>query len=306
MDKWVECIPNISEGRDSAVLAAIRAAIETTPDVYLLDDSADSDHHRSVFTFAGSPEAVTIAVLNLAKVVVQSIDLSRHRGVHPRMGALDVVPLVPLEGVTTDECVDEARRLGERLWNECRIPVYFYGAAARRDDRRGLENVRRGQFEGLRAALPEDETRRPDIGGPLLHETVGATAVGVRPFLIAFNVNLATPDLKIAREVARRVRESSGGLPAVKALGLALEAREIAQVSMNLVDFERTPPRAAFEAVQREAAALGVDVVESELIGLVPRNALGPTDARDLMIRSFDDAMILENRLEAVRRRQEM
>jgi glutamate formiminotransferase len=218
------------------------------------------------------------------------------------MGALDVVPLVPLEGVTTDECVDEAKRLGERLWNEYRIPVYFYGAAARRDDRRGLEHVRRGQFKGLRAALPDDKSRRPDIGGPLLHETAGATAVGVRPFLIAFNVNLATPDLKIAREIARRVRESSGGLPAVKALGLALDAREITQVSMNLVNFERTRPRAAFEAVQREAAALGVDVLESELIGLIPRSALGPTDARDFMIRSFDEAMILENRLEAVKK----
>lgn len=302
MDKWVECIPNISEGRDNAVLAAIRAAIETTPEVYLLDDSADADHHRSVFTFAGPPAAITAAVLRLVKVVVESIDLRRHQGIHPRMGALDVVPLVPLEGVTIDECVDEAGRLGERLWDEYRIPVYFYGAAARRDDCRRLENVRRGQFEGLRAALPDDETRRPDIGGPLLHEMAGATAVGVRPFLIAFNVNLATPDLKVAQGVARRVRESSGGLPAVKALGLALAARGITQVSMNLVDFERTPPRVAFEAVRREAASLGVDVMESEIIGLVPRKALGPTDARDLMIRSFDAAMILENRLDAVKK----
>lgn len=303
MDKWVECIPNISEGRDKTVLTAIRAAVETTPGVYLLDDSADPDHHRSVFTLAGAPPAITTAVLRLAEIVVESVDLRRHQGIHPRMGALDVVPLVPLEGITEDECVDEAERLGQRLWDECRIPVYFYGAAARRDDRRRLENVRRGQFEGLRAALPDDETRRPDIGGPLLHQSAGATAVGVRSFLIAFNVNLATSDLAIAKEVARRVRESSGGLPAVKALGLLLKGRGLAQVSMNLVDFERTPPRTALEAVRREAASLGVEVVESELIGLVPRKALGADDAQDLMIRSFDDTMILENRLDAARNR---
>ena len=167
------------------------------------------------------------------------------------MGALDVVPLVPLEGITREECVDEARRLGQRLWDECRIPVYFYGAAARREDRRRLENVRRGQFEGLRAALPDDEARRPDIGGPLIHASAGATAVGVRTFLIAFNVNLATSDVQIAKEVARRVRESSGGLPAVKALGLFLEGRDITQVSMNLVDFERTPPRVSVRSRAR-------------------------------------------------------
>ncbi len=303
MNMWVECVPNVSEGRDKNVLAQMRSAIERTPGVYLLDDSADADHHRSVFTFAGRLEDVTEAVLRLAAVVVESVDLRRHQGMHPRMGALDVVPLVPLEGVGVVECVAAAHRLGERLWTELRIPIYFYGAAARHEHRKRLEKVRRGQFEGLRAALSDDENRRPDVGGPLLHETAGATAVGVRPFLIAFNVNLATTDRTIAREVARRVRESSGGLPAVKALGLSLAGRGLTQVSMNLVDFERTPPRAAFEAARREAASLGVDVVESEIIGLVPRRALGPADSKDLLIRCFDAKMILENRLRAVRRR---
>ena len=303
MDKWVECVPNVSEGRDTDVLSRIRSEIERAPGVYLLDVSADADHHRSVFTFAGRLPAVTEAVLRLAAVVVNSVDLRRHQGMHPRMGALDVVPLIPLEGIVVNECVVAAHRLGERLWTDLRIPIYFYGAAARREQRTRLENVRRGQFEGLRAAISADETRRPDVGGPLLHETAGATAVGVRPFLIAFNVNLDTTDRTIAREVARRVRESSGGLPAVKALGLSLAGRGLTQVSMNLVDFERTPPRAAFEAVRREAASLGVDVVESEIIGLVPQRALGPADMKDLLIRCFDSGMILENRLRALRGR---
>lgn len=303
MDKWVECVPNVSEGRDTNVLARMRSAIEGAPGVCLLDDSADADHHRSVFTFVGRLAAVTEAVLRLAEVVVKSVDLRLHQGMHPRMGALDVVPLVPLEGVSVVECVAAVHRLGQRLWSDLRIPIYFYGAAARHEQRKRLENVRRGQFEGLRAALSADEKRRPDVGGPLLHETAGATAVGVRPFLIAFNVNLDTTDRSIAREVARSVRESSGGLPAVKALGLSLAGRGLTQVSMNLVDFERTPPRAAFEAVRREASSLGVDVVESEIIGLVPQRALGPADPKDLLIRCFDEEMILENRLRAVRKR---
>lgn len=303
MDKWVECVPNVSEGRDTNVLSRIRSVIERTPGVYLLDDSADADHHRSVFTFAGRLAAVTEAVLRLAAVVVNSVDLRRHQGMHPRMGALDVVPIIPLEGVGANECVAAAHCLGERLWTELRIPIYFYGAAARHEQRKRLENVRRGQFEGLRVALSADEKRRPDVGGPFLHETAGATALGVRTFLIAFNVNLDTTDRTIAREVARRVRESSGGLPAVKALGLSLAGRGLTQVSMNLVDFERTSPRAAFEAVRREAASLGVDVVESEIIGLVPQGALGPADTKDLLIRCFDSGMILENRLRAVRGR---
>jgi glutamate formiminotransferase len=198
------------------------------------------------------------------------------------------------------ECVDLASRVAERLWNELSVPVYLYGEAARRPERRRLEQVRRGQFEGLVAALPGDVERRPDIGGPALHQTAGAVAVGIRKFLIAFNVNLATPDLAAAKEIARRVRESSGGLPAVKALGLPLGSRGLTQVSMNLTDYEQTSPRMAFEAVSAEAASLGVSVVESELIGLVPAGALGPNDPELLRIRSFDPSMIFENRLRDV------
>jgi len=281
-------------------LRALRSAIETTPGVGLLDHSADADHNRSVFTFAGAPAAVTEALLALARVAVRTIDLRRHKGIHPRIGALDVVPFVPLRGITMAECIDLAKTAGTLLWEELQVPVYLYGEAAQRPERRALENVRRGQFEGLHSALPLDQERRPDIGGPGLHATAGATAVGARTFLIAFNVNLATSDLAVAKKVARRVREATGGLQAVKALGLPLAGRGLTQVSMNLTDFERTSPRMVFEAVRAEAAALGVSVVESELIGLIPAKALGPSDAADLLIRSFDERMILENRLREV------
>ncbi|MDA1315690.1 MAG: glutamate formimidoyltransferase [Acidobacteria bacterium] len=300
MHRWLECVPNVSEGRDEVVLRSLRAAIETTPGIGLLDSSADADHHRSVFTFAGAPDAVADAVLALAHVAVKAIDLRRHKGVHPRIGALDVVPFVPLDPSMIPECIDLASRVAQRLWNELNVPVYLYGEAARRPERRRLEHVRRGQFEGLGAALPGDVERRPDIGGPTLHETAGAVAVGVRKFLIAFNVNLATPDLALGKEVARRVRESSGGLPGVKALGLPLGSRGLTQVSMNLTDFQQTSPRTAFEAVSAEAASLGVSVLESELIGLVPAGALGPNDPERLRIRSFDQSMIFENRLRDV------
>ena len=300
MSKWVECVPNVSEGRDPDVLRSIRSAIETTPGVGLLDHSADVDHHRSVYTFAGEPAAVTEAVLALARVAVRTIDLRRHEGIHPRIGALDVVPFVPLGDSTVAECVDLAWAAGKRLWDELRIPVYLYGDAAQRPERRRLENVRRGGFEELCSLLPHDRERRPDIGGPGLHPNAGASAVGVRTFLIAFNVNLATTNVAVAMEVARSVREASGGLPAIKALGLPLVSRSLTQVSMNLTDFERTSPRMAFEAVKAAAGALGVSVVESEIIGLVPAKALGPSDAKDLLIRSFDEGMILENRLRDV------
>jgi glutamate formiminotransferase/glutamate formiminotransferase/formiminotetrahydrofolate cyclodeaminase len=300
MHHWVECIPNLSEGRDKRVLSGLRTALEEMPGIGLLDWSADADHHRSVFTFAGPLDAVVDGVLALARVAVERIDLRSHTGIHPRIGALDVVPLVPLNASMLPVCIDLALQIGERLWNELRVPVYLYGEAAQRPERHRLENIRRGQFEGLRAALLHNAERRPDIGGPRLHETAGATAIGVRKFLIAFNVNLATPDLAVGRRIARRVRESSGGLPAVKALGLPLSGRGLTQVSMNLTDYEQTSPRMAFEAVREEAASLGVEVVESEMIGLVPAKALGPDDPELLLIRSFDQSMILENRLRDV------
>ena len=294
----VECVPNFSEGRSTETLRAIGDAIRSVEGVGLLDQSADVDHHRSVFTFAGEPEAVSEAAFRAAAVAVERIDLRSHSGVHPRMGAIDVIPFVPLGETTPPECVSLAERTAQRLWDELRVPSYLYGLAARREDRRRLEDLRRGGFEELSELLPDDVERRPDIGGPALHPTAGASAVGVRKFLIAYNVELAKADLKIAREIARRVRESSGGLPAVKALGLALGGRNHTQVSMNLTDFERTPPHAALEAIRQEARKLGVEITGAELIGLIPRKALAgaPAEFRAM----FRPERILENRLEEV------
>ena len=279
------------------MIEQIRQAIVSVGGVRLLDQSSDVDHHRSVFSFAGPPNDAAEAVLRSARVAVEAIDLRTHRGVHPRIGALDVVPFIPLGRVTEGECVDLAVRVGNRLWNELSLPVFLYGGAARVPQRSRLENLRRGEFEGLQARLPEDVNRRPDIGGPALHETAGATAVGVRRLLIAYNVVLNTTDVTVAKEVARRIRESSGGLPAVKALGLELKSRRLAQVSMNLTDFEVTPPHVAFEGVREEARQLGVEVLESEIVGLVPRRALELGGGIDLRLRSFRAEQILENRL---------
>ncbi len=297
---WIECVPNFSEGRDPAVITRIQSAIVSVGGVRLLDQSADVDHHRSVFTFVGPPDPVAEGVLRAAEVAVEAIDLREHRGVHPRIGALDVVPFVPLDGSTKQQCVEVAVQVGDRLWDRLGVPVYLYGDAARVDERRGLENVRQGQFEALRACLPEDVGRRPDIGGPALHETAGATAVGVRQFLIAYNVVLDTTDVTVAKEIAGSVRESSGGLSAVKVLGLELKSRGLVQVSMNLTDFDVTPPHVAFEHVREEARRSGVEAIESEIVGLIPRRALDLAEGRDLRIRSFRPEQILENRLAEV------
>ena len=296
--RLIECVPNFSEGRDAETIRAIAEAIRSVPGVGLLDHGADADHHRSVFTFAGELEAVGAAILRAAAVAVERIDLGSHRGVHPRLGAIDVVPLVPLGATTRQECLTLAQQTADRLWSELALPCYLYGAAARRRDRRRLENIRRGGFERLRDALPADVSLRPDIGGPALHPTAGACAVGVRKFLIAYNVELATEDLSMARQIARRVRESSGGLPAVKALGLAPAGRNRTQVSMNLTDFEKTRPHQVFEAIQTEARGLGVDVAAAELIGLIPRQALA--GAPPAFRATFRADQILETRLEEV------
>ncbi len=296
MKRLIECVPNFSEGRSAETIHAIAEAIRSVEGVGLLDQSADADHHRSVFTFAGEPGAVGKAVLRAAAVAVERIDLRSHRGVHPRLGAIDVVPFVPLGSTTQQECLTLAQQTAERLWSELALPCYLYGAAARREDRRRLENVRRGGFERLRDALPADVSPRPDIGGPALHPAAGACAVGVRKFLIAYNVSLATEDLSIARQIAKHVRESSGGLAAVKALGLALEGRNRTQVSMNLTDFEKTRPHEVLEAIRTEARRLGVAVAGTELIGLIPRKAL---EASPPTFRAtFRAEQILENRLQ--------
>ena len=232
-------------------------------------------------------------------MAVQSIDLNRHTGVHPRIGALDVMPFVPLEGVTLDECVTLARKAAAELWKRLQVPSYFYEAAATRPDRTNLENIRRGQFEGLREDVKTNPDRAPDTGGPALHPTAGATVIGARKFLIAYNINLDTPDVDVARQIARKIRASSGGFPCVKAMGLPLASRNVAQVSMNLTDFETTPIHKVFEAVRADASERGVNILGSELIGLVPKRALEMTADFYLRFENFQPSMVLENRVAA-------
>ncbi len=247
----VECVPNFSEGRDLSKVEAIRNAIATTPGAALLRGEQDPDHHRSVITFAGEPEPVLEAAFRAVQQAANSIDLTKHAGAHPRIGAADVIPFVPVDGVTMEDCVRLAHRLGERVWHELNVPVYFYEAAAKHPERIQLENVRRGGFEQPAVA--------PDLGGPKLHPTAGACIIGARQFLIAFNINLTTADLRIARLIARKIRASSGGLPFVKAIGVLLESRNLAQVSINITDFEQTPIHVVFERVRHEAAEHGVN-----------------------------------------------
>jgi glutamate formiminotransferase len=275
-------------------VARTAEAISAVPGVAILDQTSDWDHNRSVITFAGPPDAVAEAAFRGIGRAVELIDLNRHGGVHPRVGAADVVPIVPVSGVTLEFCSQLAAQLGERVWRELRVPVYLYEAAARVPERVNLANIRRGRFEKLREDISRSPDRLPDFGQAALHPTAGATVIGARNFLIAFNINLATADVEIARWIARKIRASSGGLAAVKALGLFLKSRGQAQVSTNLTDFRVTPLCAIFEAVRNEAKRCGVRVTGTELIGLVPRDAV-TTPGCQLSIRPDQ---ILENRLE--------
>ncbi|MCZ2155086.1 MAG: glutamate formimidoyltransferase [Bryobacterales bacterium] len=298
----VECVPNFSEGRDPAVIQALAAAAESVGGVCLLDVEHDSDHNRCVLTMAGEPEDVLEAALRSAAVAAAKIDLTTHRGVHPRIGALDVLPFVPVQGVSMDECVGLAREAAARLWGELGIPTYFYGEAARTPERQNLEAVRKGQFEGLREAVLQDAARRPDVGGPRLHPTAGASAVGARKYLVAWNVWLRTEDLDVPRTIAKRVRESSGGFRCVKALGLPLASRHITQVSLNSTDYEVTPLSVVFDAIEEEAKRRNVEVLGSELIGLIPRAAVEENFAERLRWLNFTDHSVLEYRIDAMRR----
>lgn len=296
--RLVECVPNFSEGRDAAKVRAIAEAISAVPGAVILDTELDHDHHRSVITFVAPPEIAVEAALAGAVKAVELIDLNQHRGAHPRIGALDVLPFVPLPGVTLEECVRLAEKAAAELWERLRIPCYLYEAAARRPERAQLENIRRGQFEALRGEIGADPDRAPDIGDPVIHPTAGATAVGARKFLIAYNINLRTPDVEIARRIAKAVRFSSGGFRHVKAMGVDLASRGMAQVSMNLTDFEATPAHRVFETVKREAERYGVPVAGSEIVGLIPRKAVEMTAEYYLQVEKFDSSMVLENRLE--------
>jgi glutamate formiminotransferase len=297
MNRVIECVPNFSEGRDLAKVEALVAAMEGVSGAWVLDRSSDADHNRSVITLAGDPEAVAEAVIRGAGKAAEIIDMTRQTGVHPRIGATDVIPFIPLQGVPVQECVALARRVGQELWDRYRIPVYFYEAAATRAERVNLENVRRGQFEGLREDALRDPDRSPDVGEPRLHPTAGATAVGVRKLLIAYNIFLNTSDASVAMAIARTIRSSSGGLPNVKAIGVEHKTRGLAQVSINLTDFEVTPVHRVFEAVKRECELRDCVVVGSEIIGLIPQKAIDLSYGHDMQLENFSPARILENRL---------
>src|SRR5213080_4261995 len=297
MSTLVECVPNFSEGRDRAKVDAIVEAMKLDG-VYLLDREMDADHNRCVITLVGEREPIQEAAIRGVGKAAELIDLNVHQGAHPRMGAADVVPFVPIEGVTIEDCVAMARHVGEQIWKRYQIPVYLYEAAATIPERQNLESIRRGQFEGIRAEIATNPARKPDFGDPRVHPTAGASVVGARKFLIAYNVFLNTPDVEIAKRIAKAVRFSSGGMRFVKGAGFLV--RGLAQVSMNLTDFDQTPIYRVFELVKREAARYGVIPVSSEIVGLIPKKALEQAAEWFLQIENFDSSLVLENRLTAV------
>ncbi|MGI8588604.1 MAG: glutamate formimidoyltransferase [Chloroflexia bacterium] len=296
MQKLVECVPNFSEGRRPEVIRSIVSALDDLPGVRLLDVESNPDHNRSVVTFVGEPQAVADAAFRLTEAAVAKLNMEKHVGEHPRIGAMDVVPFVPISGATMGDCVALAQQLGRRIGEELGVPVYLYANAAATPTRRRLPDVRQGQYAGLKTTISTPE-RKPDFGPARMHPTAGATAVGARPPLIAFNVNLATQNLSIAREIAKGVRESSGGLVNVQAMGVDLAAQGIVQVSMNLLDYTRTPIHRAFEMVRVEAERHGVLISGSEIVGLVPIDAL--LEAADFYLRlaEFRREQVLELRL---------
>ncbi len=297
-----ECVPNFSEGRDPAKVAALADAARAVDGVSVLDVESNADHHRSVITLYGDGEPLLEAVFRMMSVATRTIDLTRHHGEHPRMGATDVVPFVPLGASTVADAVRLAESLGERVARELGIPVYLYASAARRPERNDLAKVREGQFEGLREAIATDPARAPDFGPSRLHPTAGAVAIGARPVLIAFNVLLTSPDVALAKTIARAVRARDGGLPEVKALGFEIAERHRAQVSMNLTDYRVTSVARAFDAVRAEAEKLGTGVEESEIVGLVPEAALLDAAEHALRLNGFDRALVLESKVRAAER----
>ena len=294
MDRLVECVPNVSEGVDKAVLAVLTQRIQSVPDVALLDLHVDPDHHRSVFTLAGEPEAMATALFQFIREAQQSIDLRRHQGQHPRIGAVDVVPWIPFRGVTMEECADYAKDLGRRVGQELGIPVFLYEQAALVSLRARLDIIRRGGLSGLQERMDQEADWKPDFGPNVLHPTAGAVAIGARFFLIAFNVVLKSQDIQVARRIAGTIRSSGGGLPALKAMGVPLSSKGLVQVSMNLMDFRQTSLRAAFQAVERESHRLGVEIQESEIVGLVPQEAWDADLATDLKLKNWHPEGVLE------------
>lgn len=293
----MECVPNFSEGRRRDVVDAIVASIREVPGTKVLDIEMDPSHHRSVVTYIGDRASAGEAAFRAAKTAVERINMEEHRGEHPRIGALDVLPFVPIAGVTMEDCIELARAVGRRIADSLGIPVYLYEEAATRPDRRNLADIRKGEYEGLKEEIRTQPERRPDFGPAAMHATAGATVVGARPPLIAFNVNLATTDVAIAKKIARAVRARDGGLQYVKALGFELKDRGIVQVSMNMVNYRGTPLWQAFELIKSLADRYGVAIVGSEVVGLVPLDAI--VDAADfyLKLENFKVGQILETRL---------
>lgn len=293
----IECVPNFSEGRRREVCEELKSAA-AIPGVKFLDLEMDADHNRCVLTFVGAPEPLAEAAFRTAALAVQRIDLNRHDGQHPRMGAIDVLPFVPLRGATMEDAVGLARRAGERLGRELELPVYLYEAAATRPDRKNLSDIRKPQFEGLRDLIGKDPERVPDFGPNRIHPTAGCVAVGARPPLIAYNIDLESEDAGIAKKIAKKIRERDGGLPGIKALGLSIAARKCAQVSINVCDFRRTGLVDVFRVVETEAKRLGAEVRSSEIVGLCPQDALPPGAEREIRLAGFSSEQIIENRLE--------
>ncbi|MBR5285017.1 MAG: glutamate formimidoyltransferase [Clostridia bacterium] len=295
MAKIVECIPNISEGRNTEVIEAVLDTVRATAGVTLLDYSSDPNHNRTVITFLGSPEGVQEAAVALAKKAAELIDLTKHEGEHPRMGAVDVIPFVPIKEITKDECVELSKVVAERVWKEAGMPVFLYEDSASTPARVNLAKIRKGQFEGMAEKVQEPEWE-PDFGGRTIHPTAGVVAVGCRMPLVAFNINLSTSNLDVASAIAKVIRRSSGGFDCVKALGVMLEDRNIAQVSINMTNFNKTPLYRVLELVKAEAKRWGVTVVGTEIIGLTPMNALIDSAEYYLQIENFDkNKQVLEN-----------
>ncbi len=317
MEKIIECVPNFSEGRDKEKIKAIVDAARTGKSspaknsggifrrVKILDIESDPDHNRMLTTIVGEPEMVFQAVWEMIKVATRLIDMEKHQGEHPRIGATDVVPFIPVSGVSMEECVALAKRLGKKIGQELKIPVFLYEAAATRPDRVNLADVRRGEYEGLKSEIQTNPERKPDFGPQKMHPTAGAMVVGARKFLIAYNVNLDTKDVQIAKDLAKIVREKDGGFPAIKALGfeikdkqsLLLRNKGYVQVSMNLCDFEKTNMDKVFRKIKEEAGKRGVKVLGSEIYGMVPKKALGGINLEELQLIDFKNEQVLENRL---------
>ncbi len=298
MQQLVESVPNISEGRDQAVISKLATGIQAVPHVGLLDVHVDPDHHRSVFTIVGEPEPICAALFGLIQGAQQSLDIREHQGEHPRIGVVDVVPWIPIQGVDMKDCVTFVHELGARLGQELEIPVFLYEQAGRIPARTRLEAIRRGGLSGLDARINTQPDWQPDYGPPTIHPKAGAIAMGARFFLIAFNVVLQSHDLHIAGQIAKSIRASNGGLSSLKAIGVLLPSRNVVQVSMNLTNFRETSLRLAFEAVKREAQRYDIEILESEIVGLVPQAAWDESLIQDLKLRPMKSDPILEYRLE--------